>query len=534
MALDVEKAFDAVSELNLWFKIRGGETLTLTDISTIIPLRWSYFRDNWDAISQNYKDIIPTYSNPEALKRHIDDLTDFIRLQRKIPNSRNPFSNSDTLFRFFTIFDVTDLDGIRLSKIEENIVEDTTSRINAFTRNNFLFLRSRIALRRDNIADTVGLTDDDYNTIKERSPKPEQVSVTNKSLNEMAQLQNSIKTIDFILANIFALDVNTIDPFALARANANNPEIDIGSYASGNLVKFNQGENLQDIAGRELGDRDRWIDVAIANGLKPPYIDETGKKVPLLSNASGNQINLAPTDTDGNPLNDELFINQVVLLQSNTQPFPDQRVITSIKETAVSGELIIQLTGDNDLEKYRIDENAHIRIFKPSTINSKFLILIPSGEPLTEDSKREEPFFLRESTESEKRQGVDLQLSDSGDLVFNSTNDLQLSFGVNNAIQALKLKLSVETGELKRHPDFGLTNVVGTGNSNISSVQAILVESIETAISTDERFDRVESLDIAYFTETAEGDSATGFDVKVEVRMSGQERTIPISFSVTI
>jgi len=534
MALDVEKAFDAVSEVNLWFKIRGGETLTLSDISTIIPLRWTFFRDNWDSIEQDYKDQILAYINPELLKNHISDFTEFISLQRTIPETRNPFSDSDTLFRFFAVFDVTALDSIKLSKVEEDIVEDTTTRVDRFTRNNFLFLRNRIVLRRDNIADTVGLTDADYNAIKNRSAKPAQISVTNKSLNEMVELQNSIKTIDFVLANIFALDINTVDPFALARANANNPEIDIGSYQSGNLVKFNQGENLRDIAGRELGDRDRWIDVAIANGLKPPYIDENGKKVPLLSNASGNQINLAPTDLDGNLLNDELFINQVLFLQSDTEPLPDQRVITSIREIAVSGELIIQLSGDNDLEKYTIDKNAHIRIFKPGTINSKFLILIPTGEPLTEDAKKDEPFFLRESTESEKRQGVDLQLSDDGDLVFDSTDDLQLSFGINNAIQAIKLKLSIEAGELKRHPDFGLTNVVGSSNINITSIQAILVESIETAIAVDERFDRVERLDVVYFTKTAKGEPATGFDIKLEVRMSGQERTIPISFSVTI
>lgn len=534
MALDVEKAFDSVSELNLWFKIRSGELLTLSDMSTIVPLRWPYFRDNWDAISQSYKDLMPTYSEPERLKLHINEMTSFIGLQRKISDTKNPFSDSDVLFRFFAVFDTTTLDSIRLSKKEEDIVQNTTERINAFTRDNFLFLRGRIVSRRDNLADLTSGTDDDYNTIKGRSPQPAQVGVTNKTLNEMQELQNSIKAIDFILANIFALEVNAIDPFALARINANNPAIDIGSYQSGNLVKFNQGENLQDVAGRELGERDRWIDIAIANGLKPPYIDENGKKVDLLSNASGNQINLASVDATGNLLNDEIFINQILLLQSDTQPSPEQRVITSIKETAVSGELIIQLTGDNDLEKYRIDENAHIRIFKPGTINSKFFILIPSGDPLTEDSKREEPFFLRESSESEKRQGVDFKLSNSGDLVFNSSNDVQLSFGVDNAIQAIKLKLSIETGELKRHPEFGLVNIAGSGNNNIASVQATLVESIEATISVDERFDRVERLQVDYFTESADGEPATGFDVKLEVRMAGQERTIPISFSVTI
>lgn len=534
MALDVEVAFNATSQMNLWFKVRAGENLTLSDIPTIIPLRWEYFRDNWKKLEQSYKDLVPAYIDSKKLTEHVKDLTNFINLQRRIPTTSNPFTNSNTFLRFYAIFDATLVDGIKLSRKEEDIVKEEKDKINAFSRDNFLKLRIDIEARRDNIADATGTTDDDYNSIKRRSARPALVSLNNERLNEMMDLQNSINSIDFVLANIFALETSSVDPFALARQNANNPEVEIGSYTSGNLVRFNQGENLQDIAGRELGSRDAWIDVAIANGLKPPYIDEAGNKVPLLSNAAGNQINLASEDPSGNRLNDELFINQVVFLQSDDQPQPEQRVILSIREVAVSGELILELSGDNDLEKYTIDKDAHIRIFKPNTINSSFFILIPSGEPLTELSKKEEPFFLRESSESEKRQGIDFLLSDEGDLVFNSSDDFQLSYGIQNAIQAMKLKLSIEQGELKRHPDFGLANAVGTTNNNTASVQAILIESIESAIAVDERFDRVERLDVDYFTETRDGLPASGFDIILEVRLVGSERTIPISFSITL
>ena len=55
----------------------------------------------------------------------------------------------------------------------------------------------------------------------------------------MFELQESIKAVNFILANSFSLDTSAVDPFALARQNANNPDIDINDYFSGSLVKLN-------------------------------------------------------------------------------------------------------------------------------------------------------------------------------------------------------------------------------------------------------------------------------------------------------
>lgn len=94
--------------------------------------------------------------------------------------------------------------------------------------------------------------------------------------------------------------------------------------------------------------------------------------------------------------------------------------------------------------------------------------------------------------------------------------------------------MSIEAGELKRHPDYGLVNVAGSANVNITTVQGLLVESIETAITVDDRFDRIETFNIQYFTESRDGQPATGFDIQLEVRLVGSERTIPISFTVTI
>src|SRR5208282_4151749 len=123
-----------------------------------------------------------------------------------------------------------------------------------------------------------------------------------------------------------------VDPFALARANANNPNFDMASYTSGKLVKLAYGESLLSLAYRYLGSPDKWIDIAIANGLKPPYIDEVGESIPFLSNGDGNQFNVPQLDPNGNYNINNFYVNQVVILQSNAQTFPDQRTITNIKQ----------------------------------------------------------------------------------------------------------------------------------------------------------------------------------------------------------
>lgn len=531
MALDFENSISALSELDLWYKVTSGEDLYLSDIPEIIRLRWSYFRDNWEFIKDKYTDAIESYSDPQLLKSHISSFSEFITSQRNSNNIRNPFDNSIIVSRFYAIFDNTLVNSVKLSYEEQQIVENKIRTIQSYTRGNFLDIRAKLEKERDQIADKVSATDEDYNRVFNRSSQAARVNITNKDLNKMFQLQEAIKAVNFILANSFSLESSTIDPFALARANANNPDIDIPTYFSGSLEKLNYGEDLQSLAKRTLGDPNRWIDIAITNGLKPPYIDEVGQALPLISNASGNQINIAATD-ENNQLNiDKLSVGQVVLLQSTTQSFPEQRNIQNIKQVPVSGEIIIELEGEPDLERYKLNENAYIRVFKPNTINSSFFIMIPNSSQLDDTVTNDTPWFLQGAGGTEKRQKVDLNILDNGDLVFNSTGDLQLSFGLTNAVQAIKLKLSTEAGELRRHPEYGLNPVQGIRNSNISSIRAILTDSITKMIDADERFANIETLDVEYGTNT-DNLSATQINVSLVVKLAGSGQLLPIVFSI--
>jgi hypothetical protein len=353
----------------------------------------------------------------------------------------------------------------------------------------------------------------------------------NKDLNKMFQLQEAIKSVNFILANSFSLESSTIDPFALARANANNPEIDIKTYFSGFLTKINYGEDLQSLARRTLGNPDRWIDIAITNGLKPPYIDEVGQRLELISNANGNQINLAEFDINNEFNIDKLFVGQVVLLQSSVQTFPEQRSILNVTQVPISGEIILELNGEADLDRYKIVDSAHIRIYKPNTINSSFYVMIPSLDAIQDSVKTDIPWFLQGADGVEKRQKVDLAFDEKGEINLGSTGDLQLSYGITNAIQAVKLKLAIEAGELRRHPEFGLIPVQGLRNSEVALIRQVLTQSISAMIAADERFASIEQLDVSY-ANTFDANTATSVSVSLVVKLAGSGHLLPITFSV--
>lgn len=530
-ASTINNSYQAIADVNLWLKTRTGDQLFLSDIPSIIPLRWPYFRDNWDFIKQGLLDSTQYDTNPDFFNQQINDFSKFIDAERFGSPVINPFSDSQTFHQFYAIFDNVAIDGINLTNEEVTLMKNEVSRIKALSKNDFLGYKAVIIDYRDRVTDMYGLSDEAYNMVYHKSSIPPQITAGIVEENYLLNLQFSIKSINFILANLFAVD-SAIDPFALARANANNPDVNIGSYRSGTLVKINYGENLESLANRYLGDPNKWIDIAIANGLKPPYIDEVGVSIPLLANGNGSQINLAETDTAGNLNLDRLYINQPIFLSSKTQVVPDQRVITNLRQVPVSGEIILELDGAADLSKYQLSQNASIRVYQPNTINSAFFVLIPSPTPLPDERKDDVPWFLAKSAEDEKRAKIDLAIDEKGELNFTTNGDLALSYGLENAVQAIKLKIITELGSLRYHPTFGLVNVVGKTNADIDGIKNLITQSLTAQIGADSRFDRIESLSVNYLVNSTTNQGVAAMAIVMSVRLAGGSRVLPISFTV--
>jgi len=523
-------AVQSIADVNLWLKLRGNSDLTLADIPSILPLRWAYFRDNWNFLLANLKPKVAASTDPDSFNSQIVSLTALINSQR-FNTYINPFSNGNVVGQYYFVFDQILIADISLSNEEQTILVNEEARVKAFTKNDFLKAQSNIIIYRDQLTDTYGLGDATYNTVVNRSATPTQVAASIANTTYLLQFQNSLKTIDFILANLFAVD-EALDPFALARANANNPDINIGQYASGTLVRLNYGESLATLANRTLGDPNAWIDIALANGLKPPYIDEEGQALPLIANGSGNQINISGTDATGNPNIEKLYINQPLFIQSTTQVVPSQRVITSIKQIPISGEIVIELSGGSNLDQYTVINQANVRVFLPRTTNSNFYILIPSANPLPNSRKEDIPWFLTSAGNDLQQMKVDLAIDVNGDINFASNGDLVLSYGIENAIQAVRLMVITELGSLRYHPNYGLVNMVGMTNADLGALRDILVQSLTSQIASDSRFDRVEHISVTSIANSTNPGGPSGLLVQLSVRLAGGSNIVPISFTV--
>ena len=528
MATISNEVFQSSANLTLWFKTYTNEALTLADMPEILPMRWTYFRDNWKTMRPRLLNQAAGTRNPDYFRAVLDDLTNFIERQRQNTTDVNPFASNSVYFRFYPVFDNLKLQSITLTNDERSIVANRQRALRFYAKKDFLQIKKSLRDYRDTLADTMGLNDPSYDAVYGRAPiKQQEDTASSADFNLMLTVEQQLSTVDFILANLFAIDA-AIDPFALARLNANNPEIDIGKYGSGQLVKLHAGENLPSLAKRVFGNSDKWIDIAIANGLKEPYVDEIGAQLFFLTNGNGNQINLAPKDSSGAENINRFSINQLILISSTTLPFPSQRTITGIKQIPISGEIILTVSGESNLNLYLSADSASIRIFKPNTISSSQYILIPSEQPLSNTRSDEIPWFLAGGANDEKNTKIDLAIGEDGALLSTASGDMALSYGLDNAIQAIRTKMLTESGSNPRHPSFGLVNVVGATSDQAEEIKAALVDSVNQQISQDARFDRVQSLSVIKNPST----TAVAYDIQLVVKLAGSATLLPITFTV--
>ena len=522
-------AFNSMLDMTLWFQVTQGTEFTLASIPAIAQSRWPWMRDSWESLKLEIIKNANSSSDPTTLLDQVNSFSTLVESQRSSINlNLNPLKNQANFQKFYLLFQSIFMNTLQLTSQEQRIIDNETTRVKIFTKSDFRKILKNIVEARDIMADTIGGSDPVYNHIYNHNSSPTLKSATPSDIQNMQQLQNAIKSVEYILANNFNSDNTGIDPFALARNNANNPNYNIVTSTAGFLTRMQYGDNLQSLANRFLHDPDRWMEIAICNGLKPPYIDEVGESIPLLSNGSNDQINIAATSPSGELNNEKFFINQIVFLQSDTIPFIDQRTILNIRIIPVSGEIVLELDGDPDLSKFLTIDNAYVRVFKPNTTNSQFFIMIPTPGRNAPSTINETPWFLKSKAQDEKQVGIDLAVDTNGDLIFTSGGDLSLSYGLANAIQAANMKFVVERGTLNRHNTYGLTNVIGATNLDDSTIKAQLTSSIISAFQADARFSNIHKIHISNITDN----NASGLLVQLVVRLAGTGTAIPISFTI--
>lgn len=292
------------------------------------------------------------------------------------------------------------------------------------------------------------------------------------------------------------------DPFAAVN-NALPMGDKLTSPQSQYPVFFERGGSLELLAQRYLGTPSRAKDIAILNGLKPPYIDETGFSIPIYSPSGRSFV----VDSAAN-----LAINQSVRVESSTTA-PTKRRIVNLENLGDS-KWRVTVDGPNNLSNYTPASLPTLSARKPGTVGPGDVVMIPS-ETYTDPNPMRPSSLDALLSSSEKVFKTDLALDSATgrDLLITPAGDLGKLYGYSNAVQSIRLMLETEKGELERHPEYGLPGLPGYKTNNVTAND--LVQLINTTISSDPRFASVNSRVIARGETTvvqvsAEGVGATG------------------------
>jgi hypothetical protein len=523
---DVQGALNIVKQATLAIKDIGGFVFTVADLSD------NLIRDCKDSIHEAGLNLKGAFDRDVASGKSLSDKTKavFADLDTKNKNKEgldptkwNPndtdskfgafeaaINNPAEYFEFFDLLETSQLNtnpklseaiSIELNKAKDIEIADLKR------------IRSGILELALDISDNFGAGSGVYSKIYGRTAPKKRATPMNLEEQELLySLCNSVQAIDSLTATKQFDDTKIQNPLEYVGGLAQESGIPFASSTSKYLVAVPFGLTIEEISARYLKNPDRWIEIVTLNNLRSPYIDEEGFSYDLLSNGSGRQFNV-------NDSQQRLFIGQRVLLRSSVVAFFSRKIINIEKISDTN--YLVSVDGDSDLGNLKTSENAKIQAYLPGTVNSQDQIYIPSNQPAQADDRVQEiPAFKNDKIT--KISKVDWLLDESGDVAINNFGDFRLANGLNNLLQALRIKVLTQKNTILKHPDFGSSLTVGTSVAEINSGQ--VYNDLNTLITSDPRFSGLER-----FTITINGPTIT---IDMAVSIANNSGVLPISFTI--
>jgi hypothetical protein len=175
----------------------------------------------------------------------------------------------------------------------------------------------------------------------------------------------------------------------------------------------------------------------------------------------------------------------------------------------------------NNLKPPYISEEGGPGVLKPGQ-----KVLIPRNNPAGASSvvKNVQYNITSSMQQAERDLGVDIRLTEEGDLAIASNRDLDLVAGVDNLVQAILIKILIERGSLKRHPQIGTNLQLGT-KLRSKGLQALRRE-ISDSLNSD---NRVES--VPFIRLNQEGGTISA-EIFVKVKEIDQPVPLPLTLNV--
>lgn len=396
--------------------------------------------------------------------------------------------------------------------VAKRIVEERR-RVQLMTRLDFEQRRDAIIKLAADYADSIGVGNSTYSTVFNRGVPASTRTPTDDDWDILFQLNNVALEFNRMAASTAVDDRQRLTAMEYIAGQASRSGIDFTVPQSAFSVPFPYGATLEVLSARYLGTPDRWHEIATLNSLRAPWVDEEGFKRSLLVNGAGNDIQI--TDISG------VVVGQPVWISSTNQ-IREKRRVTAIRSLSPSVH-VVSLDGDPDLSRFTTAASAEIFSFLPGTVNSLQLIYIPSPTPPpgVDLEPRPNP-SIDEFEQLLKVGGVDLLLTESGDLAVTKDGDCRLAQGLANIIQRVRLALDTPLKSMMRHPDFGFGIEVGSSTADVSAES--ILRAARATFAGDPTFSGIISASIQK--------SGPSLSIGMNVGVNGYSQLVPLTFRV--
>jgi len=118
--------------------------------------------------------------------------------------------------------------------------------------------------------------------------------------------------------------------------------------------------------------------------------------------------------------------------------------------------------------------------------------------------------------------GIDLLLTQSGDIVITPDGDTRLAVGLTNIVQKVRLVIDTTQGSLLHHPEYGFPSILGESTADVTASD--LLKICKDLFRDDPTFTGVESAAILKDGPVCK--------ITLSVGIAGTQQVIPITVEI--
>lgn len=418
---------------------------------------------------------------------------------------------------YFPIVNVVSVDQLTLPANVQTAVNNEINRIRQFTVTDVQRRRDSISSFSSKYAQAFGGGDATYNAVFGLPPPvPNTRHLTTEDVAVMSMMNEAIMAADQLVSALQNIPPTPDTDYQTYYANyALAAGIDFQLGQSKFLVPFPFGATIESLAVQYLGEASRWTEIAALNGLKAPYVDEVGFRVPLLVDA-GEDSAYVGDRTD-------LYVGQIVSIGSSTVT-QVRKQIAEIDQIEI-GQFYVTFAPDNvSLAPYLASDGAYLMAYMPDTVNSQMLVAIPSQSPVNVPGQIRLTPGAQDVDYLGNIAQVDWLLATDGSLVVNGSGDVQLSAGMTNMIQAPVIRLNTPQGSMVWDQNYGNPLQPGTPVSQLDVPN--LISNLSGQFAQDPRF-----VGLLAGQVTVSGPTAA---MQILLGISGTDLNLPISTQLPV